>query len=158
MILADRFWSKVEVGEADECWPWLAACKRDGYGLFRVASDESMWNAHRVAWTLTHGEIQGGLFVLHRCDNPPCVNPAHLFLGTHADNMADKVAKGRSSFPQPKKQGEGHPLAKLTEGDVAAIRATPMIRGSGRALARRFGVAPSTITLIRQGRIWSHAA
>jgi HNH endonuclease len=91
---AKRFWSKVAVGAADECWPWLAGCNRKtGRGQSSLAG-QSM-PAPRVAWILTFGPIPEGQDVLHTCDNPPCVNPVHLFLGTDVDNAQDAIRKGR---------------------------------------------------------------
>lgn len=91
--IRERFWAKVRRG--DGCWEWTAARSAAGYGWFKGAAGPEL--AHRVAWRLERGEIQAGLFVLHRCDNPRCVRPDHLFLGTNADNMADMVQKGRQS-------------------------------------------------------------
>jgi hypothetical protein len=91
---AERFWEKVE-RRPPFCWHWKASLARGGYGSFRFHGRAQQ--AHRVAWQLTHGAIPPGFDVLHRCDTPGCVNPGHLFLGTHADNMADKVAKGRQA-------------------------------------------------------------
>lgn len=98
MNTAERFWSKVDRSKGDSaCWIWLA-CKYDtGYGQMSV--DGVLWRAHRLSWVLTHGPIPDGVCVLHRCDNRPCVNPSHLFLGSRADNSADMIAKGRSKSP-----------------------------------------------------------
>ena len=95
-----RFWNKVL--KTDACWIWLAAKSDSGYGVFGVGKQTD--KAHRIAWRLSEGEIPHKLFVLHRCDNRPCVNPAHLFLGTNHDNVLDMIAKGRNS-PPPKMGG-----------------------------------------------------
>lgn len=93
--IADRFWSKVQ--KTDGCWEWQGGRFNFGYG--RAWDGERQVLAHRLAFALTSGAIPDGLHVLHKCDVPLCVNPAHLFLGTHADNMADKCAKGRDVNP-----------------------------------------------------------
>ena len=97
-INADRFWSKVDKNGPNGCWLYMGFRKWDGYGWLarRRAGKSRYYTAHRYAWILTHGEPADGMHVLHRCDNPPCCNPAHLWLGTHDDNMADASAKGRS--------------------------------------------------------------
>lgn len=100
--LADRFWSKIDKNgpipehrpELGRCWIWVARSWAHGYGKIKV---EGKWiGSHRVAWLLEIGQITDDLFVLHKCDNPACCNPSHLFLGTHEDNMADMVKKGRA--------------------------------------------------------------
>jgi hypothetical protein len=110
--------------------------------------------AHRFSWEL-HNEdaIPIGLFVLHKCDHPPCVNPSHLFIGTKRDNIEDAISKGRWSGPQ---KGVEHPQARLTEQQVFAIRACLKIGERGSDIAVRFGVSPMTISDIKRGRSWAH--
>ncbi len=93
MNAAARFWAKVDIGAPDKCWEWQASCNPAGYGGFQF--NGRFGKAHRAAWELANGPIPEGICVLHRCDNPPCCNPAHLWLGTYADNHRDAVAKGR---------------------------------------------------------------
>ena len=102
---AEKFWSKVNKGGADECWPWL---KANRYGQFYIGNGMAK-PAHRVAYELTYGDIPAGLLVCHHCDNPPCCNPAHLFVGTVQDNMRDKISKGRHKRrdQRPKRQMKG---------------------------------------------------
>lgn len=147
--LARRFWSKVAWGHSDDCWPWQGS-RSNAYGHINVGGKIRL--ATRVAWALSTGEEPGSLNVCHRCDNPPCCNPAHLFLGTHAENMADMKAKGRQRSGGA--LGTLHPLCKLSEEQVAIIIRTRG-RGTGAALARRFGVSPSLICNIRKGRNWA---
>jgi hypothetical protein len=92
--VAERFFAKVVQSAGDECWHWTAFCDRRGYGQFSTRDMPSA-RAHRVSWVIHHGQIPDGMCVLHRCDNPPCVNPAHLFLGTLRDNVHDMMTKGR---------------------------------------------------------------
>src|SRR4026209_597513 len=107
-----RFWSKVQ--KTDSCWLWLASKGEHGYGW--VALNNKNRHASRAAWELTNGPIPKGMFVLHRCDNPPCVRPDHLFLGTTQDNANEMSRKGRSLY------GERNRRAKLTEAQVLEIR------------------------------------
>lgn len=140
----ERFWSKVDIRGPHECWPWTAVTLRDGYGA--IWHDGNNKRAHRVAYFLTHGELADGLVVMHSCDDPRCVNPAHLSLGTNADNMADRSAKGRHN-------GAGHCRAKLTEADVRAIIAD--VR-PGPDVAAAYGISKSVVNSIRRGEIWKH--
>jgi hypothetical protein len=129
------------------CWLWLGATSRGGYGAAK--RNQKQWAAHRLMWTLQRGPIPEGLNVLHRCDTPLCVNPDHLFLGTNADNTADMRQKGRGrSAP-----GEAQGGAKLTADQVRAIRADPR---PGVAVARGYGITPSSVTLIKQRKNWRH--
>jgi hypothetical protein len=146
-----RHRSKIAITGPDQCWLWTA-CQTRGYGTVCVRG--TMQRAHRVAYEAANGEgSAAGLVVRHRCDTPSCVNPAHLELGTAADNVRDKVERAR----QPK--GETHGQARLSEADVLAIRAT-YVRGSQdcnlRALACRFGVSRPLISQILNRHRWGH--
>lgn len=150
-ILAQRFWPKVAKGGPDECWPWNGARIRKGYGkLGAVAPQRATFSAHRVSYELNVGPIPDGMMVCHRCDNPPCVNPAHLFLGTASDNRADQQAKGR--FNPGDRFGAKAANARLTEDQVREIRCSPHVPVS--AFAERFGVTGRAIRLVRSGKTW----
>lgn len=149
--LQERFWAKVDKRGPDECWLWTARIT-SGYGSIGGGghSGRSL-SAHRVSWELHNGPIPAGVHVLHRCDNRLCVNPAHLFLGTPADNMADRDAKGRQAA------GEKNGVAKLTDNDVRTIRATYAKGGvTQEALARSFNVHQGLISGIIARRRWRH--
>lgn len=110
-----EFWSKVDVLADDECWPWLGVRKRKGYGVFGAKSPGSKSfaecgeiAAHRIMWVIVHGPIPDGLLVLHKCDNPPCVNPSHLYVGGAGDNAMDMVERGRGVSLGTKRRK--HPL------------------------------------------------
>jgi hypothetical protein len=135
--------------QSDACWEWTGARNLQGYGVLRVG--ESARLAHRITWELEHGKIPVGLVVLHRCDNPGCVRPGHLFLGTNADNVADMDAKGRRRSKPPK--GSAHPKSKLTDEAVREIRGSPTM---GRDLAIKYGVSQALISDVRKNRIWKH--
>lgn len=110
MTLTERFWAKVDRSAGpDGCWPFIGACNHDGYGLF--STPDALVAASRVAWEITVGLILGGLWVLHHCDNPPCCNPTHLFLGTNSDNQRDSVAKGRHWATRKTACRQGHPYS-----------------------------------------------
>jgi len=147
--LEERFKRLLVPRHPDECWPW-PHCGTNGYGT--VGYRYGRYYAHRTSYEVAHGPIPAGLHVLHRCDNPPCVNPAHLFLGTHADNMADAAAKGRTSRCG-KVKGSDHPLAKLDAQKVREIRGSDEM---GVTLARRYGVYPTLICRVRQRKSWAH--
>lgn len=117
-----------------------------------------MYRTHRLSWELANGPIPDGLWVLHTCDNPPCVNPAHLFLGTAADNNADMIAKGRHAQQIPAMRGEGNPSAKLRAADVRAIRARVALGASQAATARQFGVSRSLVNQVVRGHVWTTTA
>jgi hypothetical protein len=151
----ERFWSKVAIGEPGECWEWQRSRNADGYGQFKLASGESPQRASRVAWMLSFGDIPDGLWVLHRCDNPPCCNPAHLFLGTAADNHADMRAKGRAAGYRHQNylalvQGVRH----LTDEEIQLARHLHGQGASCRSIARRLNVAHTTISRLVNGTHW----
>ena len=152
-VVADRFWRRVEKSDPDQCWPWVGEISNN-YGVMRLYGKRGpRLGAHRVSWILEHGPITDGLHVCHVCDNPPCVNPAHLFLGTPADNSADKWQKGRA-FPPPHRQGEDNHQAKLTASQVLTIRDLVAQGHVQRQVASFYGVSPSTVHLIVKGKKW----
>ena len=145
-----RFWCKVQVTGPGDCWLWLGTKPAFGHGQFRL--DGRAVYSHRVSWEELHGPVSDDLCVLHKCDVPACVNPAHLFVGTREENLADMRRKGRGSNP-PRKVGTSHHGAKLTESDVRFIRKSPEKRS---VLAARFGVQWRAIWSIQNGRTWTH--
>lgn len=151
----ERFWARVSTGGIDDCWEWTAGCQTAGYGELRVAGRPEL--VHRISWQIHFGDIPGGMYVCHHCDNPPCVNPAHLFLGTPKDNAGDMSAKGRhASHTQPHlRRGTRSGSARLTEGDVLSIRERYALGGiSQRALAVVYGVSEPTIHAVVNRRNW----
>lgn len=160
-----RFWSKISILEDEAlCWEWRAFRNRDGYGRLTYGAED--WLAHRLAWILTKGEIPAGLGVLHRCDNPPCCNPSHLFLGDQLANAKDMKAKGRHSHgdthhwhlrPETVRRGEGHSQGKLTEKAVIEIRLSYSTgRRTQQSLGDEFGVSREMIREVVLLRSWKH--
>jgi hypothetical protein len=153
--LSVRFWQKVRKGHPAECWDWAAALDRRGYGAIR-SDDGRVVKAHRVSWELASGPVPSGLSVLHRCDRPSCVNPAHLFVGTTADNVRDMDDKGRRrTGPSP---GEKNGSSKLTEEAVLAIRRQYAEGSSLREIAPRFGIDYTHVSAIVRGKAWRHVS
>lgn len=152
--IRERLLARSEVVESG-CREWRHRLNTEGYGV--VSYKRVEWIASRLAWTLWKGEIPDGLFVLHQCDNPKCINPDHLFLGTHDDNMKDMVAKGRARSGGVSR--EGHGMAKLSEIDVAVIRETlagcSKKDGTAKRLAEKYGVCEATISQIKSGKTWA---
>jgi HNH endonuclease len=149
-----RFWLKVDTsGGIAACWPWLGARSPLGYGRLTVRGRVEF--AHRVAWRLFRSVIPEGMHACHSCDNPPCVNPTHLFLATHAENMADKAVKKRA--PGASQPGEQNPLAKLTNVAIVSIRRRYATGEWTQAqLGAEYGVEQTTIGQIVRGRRWTH--
>lgn len=145
----ERFWEKVDKGEPDECWEWVGTKNPKGYGHIEINGKEV--RAHRFSWEIHNGPIPEGLCVLHKCDNPGCVNPAHLFLGTYADNAQDMIAKGRDN----KARGEASGNAKLTEQDVREIHALlKCCYLSRQTIGEMFGVTRAAVGAIKTGKNW----
>jgi hypothetical protein len=149
----DRFWAKVD--KTETCWNWTGAATPKGYGQIERAGRNVY--AHRASYEMHVGSVPRGKQVCHRCDNPRCVRPNHLFTGTPADNTADMVAKGRARGGSS--VGERHPSHKLSWEQVTAIRAEYSAgRISQRALAASYGVQQFTVARIIRGEGWKDAA
>lgn len=147
LTLQERFDLYAQKGEG--CWRWLSYIDPQGYG--RLHYNRKPMLANRLSYLLHFGEIPEGKMVCHKCDNPSCVNPDHLFLGSQSDNMADMYTKGRER--KRGKKGTTHPQAKLTDDAVRAIRAS---KSSDAELAKSHGVSRPTIHSIRVGKTWQH--
>ena len=143
-----RFWDKVQ--KTTGCWVWTGT-KTGGYGRIKIAGSTVL--SHRLSWEMANGAIPAGMNVLHRCDNPSCVNPGHLFIGTHAQNMADMKFKGRAYHASQ----ELHPMAKL---DSSRAREIFLFANSGHtkaSIARNFGITRRVVLQIQRGGLWSSA-
>lgn len=160
--LVERFWRYVQKSES--CWLWMGPLKEPSglntYGTFKIAtgtaSKQKSAAAHRFSWELHFGNIPDGLQVCHHCDTPRCVNPSHLFLGTHADNASDCLAKGRRPRVNRKNRGEGHGMHRLSEEQVRQIRALYRPGRTMRSLADQFGVSVTAVCVIINRRYWRH--
>lgn len=172
-----RFWSKVQKKSDDECWEWMASKNRKGYGQFWLR--RGFFSSHRTAYSIANGTPPEGLQICHTCDNPGCVNARHLFVGTHQDNVDDKVRKNRSPIgdlngarkhPEKLARGDSHPArthpeklargerqgsAKLTAADVLKIRG---LEGSltMTAIGKIYGVSRSAVRDILTRSHWKH--
>lgn len=144
---SELFWGWVD--KSGDCWIWMGYRDRKGYGQVRV--NGKTFYSHRMAWILSVGYIPKGMCVLHHCDNPKCVNPNHLFIGTHADNMHDMIKKGRHARGYKKKYLNS--AAKLILEQAKKIRSLAGKKSQG-ALAKIFGVAESTIEHIINGETY----
>ena len=148
--LVERFWSKVDIRGTDQCWPWLAYA-RNGYG--RISLANKLIDAHRLSYELANGPIPRGKHVLHSCDNPGGVNPRHLSLGTHRQNIADRGSRGRTCC------GIDSPHAKLNDAQVIEIRQLLKAGEHTQAeIGARYGVSKGSIWAIHQGITWAHVS
>jgi hypothetical protein len=144
-----QFWARVKVtANSDRCWEWTGYCLKSGHGVTSRKAEVML--AHRFAWFITHGEVPSGLHVLHSCDNPPCVNPNHLFLGTHQDNVADMVSKGRQQ------RGERCHLSKYTEDVVRLLKERLRSGWTVRKCSEVMGIPYNTVGAINRGYSWKH--
>lgn len=151
-----RFWAAVSKkgptrSVLGRCWKWLRPLDKDGYGEIMVRRRK--YKAHQYAWVLLVGELPNGVQVLHKCDNPSCTNPDHLFLGTNRDNTADKVRKSRQA------KGEDFRSAKLTKKDVIRIRKRYRYGSQSNgtvAIAREYGVSNVLVGMVVKRKAWKH--
>ena len=160
----ERFWSFVRRSENDECWIWNGRKDKNGYGVFIF--EGKSYRTHRLAWILTTGgELPPALKVLHKCDNPSCINPKHLYPGTNADNMRDMVLRGRSLkgklnpshlHPENMPRGEQNTRSKLTEAKVRQIRKLAAKGVSNSVIGRQFGIWPNNVRFIINRQTWKH--
>jgi len=139
----ERFWSHVDKRGPDECWPWTASLQEHGYGQFNV-DDNYIVRAHRFSYELHYGPLNGR-HALHSCDNPKCVNPKHLFRGTHYSNMKDMTEKGRR-------------FSRLSEIQVKSILLYGKNGWKHKKIAEHFCISRPTVTAILNGRIWAHVS
>jgi len=142
----DRLMDKVSPEPNSGCWLWAACTNKQGYGFLRV--DGKNKYAHRLSYEFHCDEIEDGMLICHKCDNPSCVNPEHLFAGTRVENSQDMVKKGRG----PVQDGEKNPSAKLTKDQVVEIKSAV---GSQRSIAEKYGITQSNVSLIKRGKSWN---
>ena len=149
LSLEQRFWMKVDKREPDECWEWLAGTTGEWYGVFNRGDSPRVEAAHRFSWEIHNGPIPKGMCVLHHCDNPICVNPRHLFLGTQTDNNHDRDQKERQA------RGARAGSSKLTKKKVCRVRRLLKEGWSQSKIARLMGVSQVTIHSIDAGKTWA---
>lgn len=148
-----RFWLRVDKKSKDECWPWTGQKLKNGYGRISIGKkEEGAEGAHRISWMIANKQkVPSGMFVMHKCDNPGCVNPSHLAIGTPKENTADMIAKGRKRVVAP--VGNENGKAIITPDIVRQIRSSDESHAS---IARRFNISPNCVRSVRIGRTWSH--
>lgn len=156
----DRFHRSYRAGARTDCWAWNLARHKSGYGRFKVFGRSI--RAHRIAYELAKGPIPEGMYVCHRCDNPECVNPDHLFVGTPAENSQDRDRKGRHGSwtkPEARPRGEAQDGARLTDENVRDIRARYAAGGvTQKALAEEYDVGETTVFNVIHRLNWRHVS
>lgn len=148
--LTEHFWANVEPLSPNECWIWKGSRPDGRYG--RMKDHGVAVSAHRVSYELHHGPIPSEMQVLHKCDNPPCVNPNHLFIGTPLDNMQDKTKKGRAYTPK----GKDNPSSRLDTEQVLDIRRRVREGEKQSHLGAEYGISQQTVSEIVHYKIWRH--
>jgi len=149
--LKERFERNFTKGKDNECWIWNGPKNAQGYGM--IWDKRASHKAHRISYKLYREEIPIGFYVMHICDIPSCVNPFHLFIGTHADNMHDMYVKGRRNHSLCGVKGENHYRAKLTEKEIIEIRTNAL---TSKEIQRLFNIKQNHVSKIRLGIIWKH--
>jgi len=144
MLSISDIQARVEI-TAEGCWEWKRCRDRQGYGI--CTKQHGTTRAHRISYLLTHGHIPEGALVLHSCDNPPCCNPAHLRLGTHRENQAEKASKSRAMH------GEAHPASRISDSQARQIFEDPR---PFSAIAEQYGISQGAVSLIKSGKTWRH--
>lgn len=158
MTPLERFWTYVDkdgpkpthVSGLGSCWLWTGGRSKKGYGIFRL--NGTMQYAHRISFSLKYGQVPRSRKICHKCDNPPCCNPDHLFQGTDRDNLIDSINKGRRLV------GEEHWMARLTEAQVKEVRKLHSEGLTQVKIAAKMGVNQSTVQRILTGKSWAHVA
>jgi len=178
--LRERLAAKIEISDGDGCWLWTGFCDKRGYGFMGSGRKGKVERVHRVAWREFRGPIPPAMVVCHRCDNPSCARPSHLFLGTQQENIADMVAKGRQrsrrgemldtsgkargdrhwsrSNPGLVRRGNSVNTSKLDERSVRRIRSLAKEGRSFKSMGREFGVSDASIAAIVYRKSWRHIA